>query len=175
MTNFQPRYKRADHLGAPLPNVMEAALAKRGLGGAALAANWREIVGETIDRVARPIQLQWPPRGPRADPEKTGGGTLILRVESAFALQIQYSGPTIIERVNAHLGWACVSRIALRQGPLEARPGRRKPPPAPSEELRRKADAAVAGVEDEELRAALARLGARVFEANAGGEKERDR
>jgi hypothetical protein len=43
--------------------------------------------------------------GPRA-------GTLTVRVEGAFALELQHLGPLVIERINRHYGWACVGREA---------------------------------------------------------------
>ena len=46
------------------------------------------------------------------------GGDADLRVEGAFALEAQHSAAIILDRVNAHLGWRCVEKIAFRQGPL---------------------------------------------------------
>ena len=70
----------------------------------------------------------------------------------------------MIERVNAHLGFACVDQIALRQGPLLHK-NARKPRPAPPTEAQVAAAAAIVGdVADAPLRQALTRLGARIIE-----------
>ena len=79
-----------------------------------------------------------------------------------MALEIQHGSDQVLARVNAHLGWRCIGKLSFRQGPIErgeSADGRRKQPSAA-------ALAAVAervpGIEDEALRAALARLGAHV-------------
>src|SRR5260370_37108877 len=98
----------AKPLGAFLPEIIEPTLAARGLGEASLIADWPAIVGEAIARRARPIQLQWPPRPQKRDPESPlAPSTLVLRVDGAFALEVQHSAAVIIARVNAHLGWRC--------------------------------------------------------------------
>ena len=64
----------------------------------------------------------------------------------------------MIQRVNAHYGWACIGRIVMRQGRIE-RPARR-PAPTPVDPIRRGEVAlAVSRIADESLRDALDRLG----------------
>jgi len=147
--------------------VLGPALAARGLSEASLVAHWQEIVGLDIARFARFERLNWPPRGAKADPETPRApATLVLRIDSAFALEAQHLARLIVERVNAHLGWRCVEKAAFRQGPLPtARPTRRVA--APSAEALAEARAAAA-VDDVALREALARLGARVIERRRG-------
>src|SRR5208337_265962 len=102
-----------------LPGIIEEALAARGLSEASLISDWPAIVGESVARYARPIQLQWPSRPAKRDPEAPmGPATLVLRVEGAFALEAQHNTAIIVARVNAHLGWRCVEKVAFRQGPL---------------------------------------------------------
>ena len=164
---------RRDRPGAkPLsqfvPGVIGETLAMRGLSEASLITDWPAIVGESLARAARPIALQWPLRGARGEPDpRTAGATLVLRVDGAFALEAQHSSAVILARVNAHLGWRCVEKIAFRQGPL---PPLAKPRPArssPSAEAQARAGLCAAGIEDEGLRAALTRLGARAIEKDA--------
>ena len=147
--------------------MLGPALAARGLSEASLVAHWQEIVGLDIARFARFERLNWPPRGAKADPEAARApATLVLRIDSAFALEAQHLARLIVERVNAHLGWRCVEKAAFRQGPLPtARPTRRVA--APSAEALAEARAAAA-VDDVALREALARLGARVIERRRG-------
>ena len=147
--------------------MLGPALAARGLSEASLVAHWEEIVGLDIARFARFERLNWPPRGAKADPETPRApATLVLRIDSAFALEAQHLARLIVERVNAHLGWRCVEKAAFRQGPLPtARPTRRVA--APSAEALAEARAAAA-VDDVALREALARLGARVIERRRG-------
>ena len=78
-----------------------------------------------------------------------------------MALEIQHTSDVILERVNRFLGWNAVGRIALRQAPLtrkSAAPAAKGPDPASVA----KVAAELTAVEDDDLRAALARLGASI-------------
>ena len=91
----------------------------------------------------------------------------MVRVEGGFALELQHVGAMVIERVNTHLGWRCVGRLLLRQGPLgAARPApRRKPTDDP--QARAEAERTSASIEDEGLRTAL-REGNAAYERKFG-------
>ncbi len=151
-----------------MPGIIEEALAARGLSEASLIADWPAIVGASVARYARPIQLQWQPRPTRRDPEAPiAPATLVLRVEGAFALEAQHSAAVIAARVNAHLGWRCVEKIAFRQGPLPPLREKPRPPPSPSAEAEAEARTAAATIENDDLREALTRLGARAIDRSA--------
>jgi len=84
-----------------------------------------------------------------------------LRVEGPMALEIQHASDAILQRVNRFFGWSAVGRLALRQAPLS----RRNPPKssrAPDAASVAEIAETLSAVEDEELRAALARLGASI-------------
>ena len=161
----KPTSRFAAPLGAHLGELMGPALAARGLGQASLVTHWPEIVGADIARYARPMQLQWPSRGAKRDPEeKNAPATLVLRIDGAFAIEAQHAALTIVARVNAHLGWRCVEKIAFRQGPLPplSKPRPRPEPPSPG--ALAKAREMGGGIIDDDLRESLARLGARIID-----------
>ena len=138
--------------------------AKAGFGQSDILVNWGEIAGERLSAVSEPQRLQWPRRAPNRAPDApVEPASLVLQVEGAFALEIQHVAPLLIERINARLGWRCIGRIIIRQGPVRRRAARRDKPAPPSPEIVAAASAAAAGVEDEGLRAALTRLGARAM------------
>jgi hypothetical protein len=149
------------------PEILKETLAARGLSQASLIADWPAIVGESIARYARPIELQWRPRPARRDPAATAPATLVLRVDGAFALEAQHNAAIIAARVNAHLGWRCVEKIAFRQGPLLPPKEKRRPPPSPSSEAEAEARTAAAAIGDDGLREALTRLGARAIDRSS--------
>lgn len=158
----------AKRLAEFTPKLMAETLAARGLVEASLIADWPFVVGETIARHARPIALQWPPRVGKRDPDApVTPAILVLRVESAFALEAQHSAPMIVSRVNAHLGWRCVDRIAFRQGPLPPVKAKRRAAPNPSAAAQAAGQAAASPIEDAALREAVARLGARAIDRSA--------
>ncbi|MGD0642317.1 MAG: DciA family protein [Roseiarcus sp.] len=157
----------AARLGSLLEGVVEPALAARGLGETSLVTDWPEIVGAEIARYARPIQLRWPPRGAKRGPEDSAPATLVLRIDGAFALEAQHAAAIIVERVNAHLGWRCVEKIAFRQGPLLELKAKRRAAPAPSAKAQAEAAALADRIDDEGLRQALTKLGARAIDSAA--------
>jgi len=147
----------AKPLSVLLGDVFSDAYAKQGFAARELVTRWGEIAGPEIAAHSQPLKIQWP-RPVEGQPQEPA--TLVLRVEGPMALEIQHASDVILQRVNRFFGWSAVGRLALRQAPLSRRqrPSARAPDP--------KAVAQVAEtlslVEDEELRAALARLGASI-------------
>lgn len=151
--------------------ALDPALAKQGFGQADVVLHWEEIVGPRLAAVTEPLKIQWPPRPPKRDPlAPMEPGALVLRVEGAFALEVQHAAQVIAERVNAHLGWRCVGRLLFRQGPVRKKRRAPRVRPAPSEAVLAEADRASAGLADEELRKAVSRLGAAVLAAREDAE-----
>src|SRR5262245_18457961 len=148
----------AKPLSILLNDVSAEAYAKQGFAARELVTRWAEIAGPEIAAHSEPIKMQWP-RPVEGQPQEPA--TLVLRVEGPMALEIQHSSDVILQRVNRFFGWSAVGRLALRQAPLS-----RRERPAPSRSPDPKAVAEIeqtlSSVEDEELRAALARLGAAI-------------
>jgi hypothetical protein len=118
---------------------------------------WTEIAGGEIAAHCEPIKIQWPRPVDGAEPEP---GTLVLRVEGPAAIEIQHLGNVISERVNRFLGWRAVGRVALRQAPLRHRqhPTAARADPAATARIAE----GLSDVKDDELKQALARLGAAI-------------
>lgn len=165
MTFTPPKKPRRSRSLAELTrDAINPAAAKLGFGEADVLLHWNEIAGERLAAVCEPLRLQWPVRAPNRPPDAPPEpATLILQVEGAFALEAQHLAPLLIERVNARLGWKCIGRISLRQGPVRRRArGRGRPLPPPPEAVDA-AKAAAQDIADEGLREALVRLGARAL------------
>jgi hypothetical protein len=156
MNKLKKTYPRplADLIGRCLGDVF----ARQGFASGELVTHWPEIVGAEIAAHAEPLKLQWPRGGADDAPEPA---TLVLRVEGPAAIEIQHLAPVILERVNRFLGWRAVGRVALRQAPL-ARRAARPARPAPDAAAAARIAAGLGGIDDADLRAALARLGAAV-------------
>jgi hypothetical protein len=148
----------AKPLSVLLSDVFSDAYAKQGFAARELVTRWAEIAGPEIARHSEPLKIQWP-RPVEGQPQQPA--TLVLRVEGPMALEIQHASDAILERVNRFFGWSAVGRLALRQAPLSRR---ERAPPSRGPDARSVAEVAttLASVEDEELRAALARLGASI-------------
>jgi len=150
----------ADLVGAAVDPV----LAKQGFGQSNIILYWDDIVGERIASASQPLKLQWPPRGKNPTPgHAIEPASLVIRVESGFALELQHLAPVIIDRVNAHLGWKCVGRLLLKQGPISRLiSGKRRILPVDATALA-EAQRTVTNIDDIRLREALVQLGARVL------------
>jgi hypothetical protein len=148
----------AKPLSVLLGDVFSDAYARQGFAARELVTRWGEIAGPQISAHCEPFKLQWP-RPVDGQPQQPA--TLVLRVEGPMALEIQHSSEMILERVNRFFGWNAVGRLALRQGPLSRRL-RPAATPAPDAGKVEEVARTLSSVEDEELRAALARLGASI-------------
>ena len=154
----KPRYVSAKPLSVLLSDVFSDAYAKQGFAARELVTRWAEIAGPEIAAHCEPLKMQWP-RPVEGQPQEPA--TLVLRVEGPMALEIQHSSDVILQRVNRFFGWSAVGRLALRQAPL-ARRERRTRPPAPDAKAVAEVEGTLSSVEDADLRAALARLGAAI-------------
>jgi hypothetical protein len=150
--------------------AVDPLLAKQGFGQSSLLLHWDAIVGERLGACSEPIKLQWPKRPVQRLPDSSvEPATLVLRVTGGMAIEIQHMAPQLIERVNSHLGWRAVGKLAIRQGPLEKRFARARIA-SPDAGALAEAAKATEGVEDEALRKALTLLGARALRGPAGRE-----
>lgn len=156
--SMKPGPISAKPLSALLGPVFSDVFAKQGFASRELVTRWAQIVGDDIATFAEPIKIQWLPPI-EGEPQKPA--TLVLRAEGPRALEIQHSSSVILERVNRFFGWCAVGKIALRQAPLSRRAARKAIRPPDAAAVTREADQLKA-VQDEDLRAALARLGAAI-------------
>jgi hypothetical protein len=124
----------ATPLARYIPGVTFEALRRHGFGNYELIANWTAIAGPSLSSYALPLRLTRPfARQSTTDVDDVSlrevqGATLILKVDPARSLEIQYLAPQLIERINACLGYKAVSAIRIVQVPLGiALPARRAP------------------------------------------------
>ena len=161
-------------LGDWVDGCIAPALARFGFGEVDIVSAWSDIAGPRVSGFAEPVAVRWPRKGgtaktgtsPASAPAAEGGrapATLVVRVEGAFAIELQHLAPLLIERINAHLGWRCIGKLALRQAPLVGRPPPRPRVPAPKPAALAAARDLTDGIADEALRDALTRLGARTL------------
>src|SRR6201991_99467 len=148
----------AKPLSLLLNDVFKDAYAKQGFAARELVTRWAEIAGPEVAAHSEPLKIQWPRP---VEGQATEPATLVLRVEGPMALEIQHASDVILQRVNRFFGWSAVGRLALRQGPLSRRE-RPRPAPAPDPRQIEQIERTLSSIEDEELRAALARLGASI-------------
>ncbi len=152
-------------VGSFLPGLTRKAFEKYGFSTASLVTDWPAIAGTELAAYTAPERLKWP-RGVEnseegAAPAGRGrsGATLVLRVDGARAIDVQYKARQIIERINAYFGYAAIAELRILQAPVEARLPPARPAARPAAEP---LTHEVAHIADPGLRGALARLGAGV-------------
>lgn len=149
----------ARSVGMFVPRLTRAAFEKFGFSAVQLISDWPQIAGPELARYTAPDRIVWPRRA-AADSEDGARGrpaaTLHLRVEPARALEVQYGGALLIDRINAYFGYRAVGELRLIQmappksGKLPgAGPARTSAPAGPQPAL---------GVSDPALEAALQRM-----------------
>ena len=153
--------KSARPLADLIGPALTAAFKRQGFASTEIVTHWEDIVGIEIAAHSEPIRITWPRTGDQGDDAEPAPATLVLRCQGPAAIEIQHLAGVIVERVNRFLGWRAVERVALRQAPL-ARRAKAKPPPAIDAEAARRIAAQMTDITDEDLRAALGRLGAAV-------------
>jgi hypothetical protein len=153
-------------VGSFVAGLAGKAFAKYGFAAAGLITDWAAIAGQELALYTRPERLKWPPLAVdgEEDAPRRQGATLLLRVDGARGLDVQFSARQIIERINGYFGYAAVAELRILQGPIATPATTNKarlptkggangsqPPPPADEDLMRIGDAA--------LREALGRLG----------------
>ena len=149
------KFRSAAPLADLIGTCLNAAFARRGFAAVEIVTHWEDIVGAELARRSEPMRLTWPRR---EDPDSIG--TLTIRVEGAYALEVQHLAPVVIERVNRYFGWRCVGRLALRQGPVAKLRPAPTAPVEPAPETVSEVERGLGRFEDEALKSSLARLGA---------------
>ena len=150
-----------------VPNITRKAFEKYGFSAASLLTDWAAIIGPDLAKYTAPERLKWP-RNVKiyADIDDEGehgrpGATLIMRVDGAKALEIQYKTRQILDRINAYFGYAAIAQIRLLQAPVNHGAG------APEKtyqklELPAETPPDIAAIEDDALREALRLMAAGV-------------
>jgi len=142
-------------LGAVLPSVTAVAFRRKSGAASRLMMDWAIVVGPRLSQVT--------------EPRRVSAGTLTLACSGPVAMELQHLAPQLIERINRHMGQEVVQRLRLVQDASIRPPPVRVPRKEPVPHV-------VPGVEDDGLRDALGRLGARIAaraEARGGDRKKR--
>mgnify|MGYP000090444878 CR=1 FL=1 len=155
---------RIDRLAEAL---LDPVVSKAGFSSTQIIAAWPDIVGPDLADRSRPEKLRWPVRREGEDgvAGSRDGATLVVRAEGGEAMELQYASGQIVAKINAIFGWRAVSRLTIRQAPVDN--GQQDPrsssagPRGTKKPMDSGTAKRIASVDDEELRDALARLGSR--------------
>ncbi|KIC45236.1 Zn-ribbon-containing, possibly RNA-binding protein [Ruegeria sp. ANG-S4] len=135
----------------------------RGFAVSRLLTHWTEIVGQDIAAIAQPVKVGYAKGG--------FGATLTVLTTGPQAPMLEMQKEQLKERVNAVYGFSAISRVRITQtaatgfaegqASFDHKPKQAEPEIAP--EIAAEADNVSRDVNDEDLRAALERLGRNVL------------
>lgn len=118
-------------VGSFLPRLTAPSFRRYGFEHAGLISEWTSIVGKEFAAIAVPERLIWRKVADEVEDGETSASArtakLVLRVDAAHALDVQYRQRQLMERINAFFGYRAVTEIRLVQAPLSPLPERQRP------------------------------------------------
>ena len=162
----QPRHTSTTRGFSRAASLMQTRIRKaseqRGFAVTRLLTHWPEVVGKAIAQIATPVNVSYGKGGM--------GATLTLLTTGAQAPMLEMQKEQIREKVNACYGYSAISRVRITQtAPTGFAEGRVAFAPAPASKktpdpaVQSAAQALSDTIENDDLRAALAALGANVL------------
>ena len=168
--------KRSSHRGSPkqvaelASAILNPVLERRAGMTLDLLSLWEEFAGPANAALSRPEKLDWPRRAREGDPFEPA--TLVVACEGARAVFLSHESDVILARVNAYFGFNAVARMRIVQRPVHNVQPKRKPVRPEPRPITGQARDFLERVEDDDLRAALERLGTGVFSRRSGERSE---
>ena len=162
----QPRAKGTTRGFSRAATLMQSRIRKaseeRGFAITRLLTHWPEVVGEATAKIATPVNVSYGKGGM--------GATLTVLTTGAQAPMLEMQKDQIREKVNACYGYRAIARVRITQtAPTGFADGRvafthaPKTKKTPSEAVQSAARDLSEGIQSDDLRAALAALGANVL------------
>lgn len=120
--------------GSFVPKLTAKAFERFGFHSAEIMMNWPQIAGADLAAISKPERIRWPRTGSGGEAEvaERPGATLVLRVEPARALDIEYRAREIMDRINRYFGYQAVSALKILQAPLDEAKSRSQAHPRPA-------------------------------------------
>jgi len=168
MSTFQR--KGAIQISEAANRLMDPVLAKKAGINTALIGAWDEIAGADFADCTRPEKISWPRRNGEMTGERGGvePGVLTIACEGARALFLSHAQGELIQRINGFFGYPAIRQIRIVQKPVVSQHKfRRKPTPLSAAEAAR-LTAMTSEIENDNLKAALDRLGRAVIGSRKG-------
>ncbi len=151
----KPSYRGTKSLKHALDIVTRPVFLKRGFAENRIITDWNQIVGDSIGACSVPRKLTF-------ERDKKSGGTLYVEVSnSGFSAQMVYLEPMILEKIACYFGYKAVSRLKILQNPQNQIQQQYKPQKKKvmSKENIAQLENSLAGIDDEELKESLRKLG----------------
>lgn len=153
------------HTSKVLKSQIRQASESRGFSETKVLTHWREIVGDEMAAIARPVKVAFGRQGL--------GATLTILTTGSHAPMLEMQKESLRDKVNAVYGYNAIARIHITQtaptGFADGKPSfdygkkAKAPEPAPDAKVQRAATELAQNVTDPQLREALEDLGQNVL------------
>ena len=137
--------------GSFIPKLAAKAFEKYGFHSAEIMTAWSRVAGSDLAAFSEPERIKWPRGSSVREPGESGGvaegATLVLRVDPARALDVEYRAAEIIDRINRYFGYRAIARLTIVQAPVNRSPAAKLGPsedaaaPEPPPEVEKIAEA----------------------------------
>ncbi|WP_052046140.1 DUF721 domain-containing protein [Candidatus Paracaedibacter symbiosus] len=127
-----------------------------GFVAATLLMDWHLIVGEKFAVICQPEKILFPSH-------KKSNGLLYVATSSAFAPELSYLEPMIVDKVNKYFGYKAVERLVIRHKKMPAPRKNQQPVKQVCDADRVRIEQQIEGIESPELKEALRKLGLGIY------------
>ena len=163
MSTFQR--KGAFQIAEVANRLVDPVLARKAGINTALIGSWDEIVGENFADCTRPEKISWPRRNNELAGDSGGmePGVLTIACEGSRALFLTHAQGELIQRINGFFGYPAIRQIRIVQKPVRPTQKIRRKPRALTASEAARLKTMTSDIENENLRAALDKLGRAVI------------
>lgn len=157
------RPRSASQIADVANSLVDPILAKRSGISTSLLNAWEEIAGESYAAFSRPENISWPRRSDGMEDGHFKPGVLTIACEGARVLFLTHAKDELIHRVNGFFGFIAIDRIRIVQKPIQPLNARHKAPPQLTLTEKRTLERKLEGIESDDLKRAIMRLGTGVI------------
>jgi len=145
--------------------LIDPVLARKAGISTALIGSWDEIAGADFADCTRPEKISWPRRNSemRGDSGGVEPGVLTIACEGARALFLTHAQGELIQRINGFFGYPAIRQIRIVQKPVSPPQKFRRKPRSLTASENARLRSMTGEIENENLKAALDRLGRAVI------------
>lgn len=145
--------------------LVDPVLARKAGINTALIGSWDEIAGADFAECTRPEKISWPRRNNDLASESGGmePGVLTIACEGSRALFLTHAQGELIQRINGFFGYPAIRQIRIVQKPVTPMHKYRRKPRALTASENAHLKTLTGEIENENLKAALDKLGRAVI------------
>lgn len=159
-------YRRGAAQIAELTNrIIDPVIARRAGINTALLSSWDEIAGSDFADCTRPEKIAWPRRDYAGQDAGHRAGVLTIACEGARALFLNHAQGELLARINGFFGYPAIGQIRIVQKPVSDTAKHRRGPPRLDAVQTKRLQKMTEGIESENLKKAIERLGRAVLAA----------